>query len=322
MVCMTVWAMLSTGCVKKMILDGTIESTRTASSAFDAVGDYELARAGAASGIVQFEGMHRLSPDNTDALFLLTKAWTGHGFAFAQDDMEAAQDAGDDAAAEYHRKRAKVAFDQAIFYGLELLSKKDEGFKAAAKNEDALRAWLRANFTDKTDAENLFWTGYAWVAKTNLLRDEPAAVAELFVGVALVARSAELYPEYMHYSSSLVLAGYHARAVMAEMDEAKRMFEMLLKQTQRKSLLVQLTYAQTYACVKADRPLYEKLLNEVLAADDPDPDQRFNNTLAKRRAKRWLGKQRMMDCGIDMSPPAPPPPPPKATSAAPAGKAK
>jgi hypothetical protein len=47
--------------------------------------------------------------------------------------------------------------------------------------------------------------------------------------------------------------------------------------------------------------LYEQLLNEVLAAQDPDPNQRLTNMIAKRRAKRFLGKSRMMECGFDMS---------------------
>src|SRR5438477_567718 len=80
------------GCVKKMLINGQIEGTRQASSAFDTIGDWELAYKAAASGIVQFEGMHKLAPDNDDGLFLLTKGWTGYGFGFAEDEMEDAQD--------------------------------------------------------------------------------------------------------------------------------------------------------------------------------------------------------------------------------------
>ena len=78
---------------------------------------------------------------------------------------------------------------------------------------------------------------------------------------------------------------------------------MVLEKTKRADLMVQLTYAQTYACVTPDRPLYEKLMNEVLAAGDTDPDQRLENTIAKRRARRWLGKARMEACGFDMAAP-------------------
>jgi TRAP transporter T-component len=304
-------ALSNLGCIEAMLTNGQIEATRRASGAFDTIGDYELARGAAQAGLVQFEGMHKLAPKNEDALFMLTQGWVGYGFAFAEDDMEAAADRGDDAQVDYHKKRAKMAYERGVFYGLELLSHADESFKTARKNEDTMKKWLREKFTSKSDSGNLFWTGYAWLAKTNLLRDEPEIVADLFVGVAMVERSIELDPDYMHHTGTLAMAAYHARAVIAEMDEAKRLFDSLLTVTQHKTLLVQLTYAQTYGCLKADRALYEKLLNEVLAADDPDPEQRLNNTIAKRRAKRYLGKQRMVDCGIDMSQASAPPAPAK-----------
>ena len=36
----------------------------------------------------------------------------------------------------------------------------------------------------------------------------------------------------------------------------------------------------------------------VLAAEDPDPNIRLQNVIAKRRAKRALSKQAMEDCGF------------------------
>jgi len=83
------------GCLKAILTNGQISATRTASGAMDTVGDFEMARSSIAAGLSQFEGMHRLAPDNTDALFLLTKGWAGYGFAIAEDDMETAQDKND-----------------------------------------------------------------------------------------------------------------------------------------------------------------------------------------------------------------------------------
>jgi hypothetical protein len=300
--------LLSTsGCIEKALTNGQIEATRRASGAFDTIGDYELARSAAEAGMVQFEGMHRLAPDNEDGLFLLTQGWTGYGYGIVEDDMELAQDAGDESLAEYHKRRARMAYDRAIFYGLELLSHRDDGFKNAKKNDLTFRAWLKEHFDDKDDVPNLFWTGYGWLAKVNLLKDDPEQVADLFIPVAMLERSVELDPGYFHWGATLALAAYHSRAAVAELDQGKQMFETVIAKTNRKSLLSLVTYAQTYACVKNDRALYEKLLNEVLAADDPDPNQRLNSTLAKRRAKRYLGRQRMLDCGFDMSAPAAPP---------------
>jgi hypothetical protein len=78
------------GCIKSMLVNGQISSTRKAAGAFDTLADYELAKSAASAGLVQFEGMHQLAPDNEDALFLLAKSWVGYGYAFPEDDYEQA----------------------------------------------------------------------------------------------------------------------------------------------------------------------------------------------------------------------------------------
>lgn len=302
------------GCIKKTLTNGQIGSTRLGSPALDTVADYELARSAASAGLAQFEGMHRLAPDNADALFLLTKGWVGYGYGFVEDEMEQAQDAHDNDLAEYHRRRAKNAYDRAVFYGLELLSKKAEGFDAAKKNEGALKAWLGDHFTDEEDVPNLFWTGYAWLARANLMKDDPreggAYVSEVWVAAAILERTRQLDPTYNNWAATVALASYHARSAMANPAESKKLFDLALERTQRKSLVVHFNYATKYACLKADKALYEKMLTEVLQAEDPDPMQRLTNTIAKRRAQRWFARARMKDlCAIEKSPPAPPPEP-------------
>lgn len=313
-------ALGSTGCVKKMMLNGQINATRVGSGAADTIGDYEIARGAAAAGVLQFEGMHRLAPDNEDALFLLLRGWAGWGYAFAQDDYEVALLANDEDKAEYHKKRAKAAFDRAIGYGLELLAKEDEGFTAAKKNADTLSAWLKNNFDDKEHTETLFWLGSAWLARVNLLKDEPEYVAELYVGVALLEQSRALNPEFMAWGATSTLAAYHSRSSMAELDEAKKLLDLALEKTKGKSLGIQLNYAK-YACAKSDQALYEKMLNDIIAAEDTEPNLRLQNAIARRRAKRALSKAAMEDCGFSVpSPPAkaaPPAPPPAAAPAPP-----
>ncbi len=304
-------ALGSTGCIKKMLLNGQIKSTRVGSGASDTIGDYELARSASQAAMMQFEGMHRLAPDNEDALYLLMRGWAGYGYAFAEDDYLAAQVAGDDDLAEYHKKRTKLAWDRSIAYGLELVSHRDPGFNDAKKNAMTLRAWLEENFKDPEDAETLFWLGSPWLARVNLLKDEPAYVSELFVGVTILEHSRRLDPTYLGYTATSLLASYHARSPNAEMDEAKKLFDEAIAKTQRKSLGVLLSYATRYACNKQDLPLYEKTINEILNADDPDPNFRLQNTIAKRRAKRALHKSVMEDCGFPApsNPPATPPAP-------------
>ena len=301
-------AMGSSGCIKSTLANGQIAATREASAAFDTIGDYELARGAAQAGLVQFEGMHVLVPDNADALYMLTKGWVGYGFGFVEDEMEVAEDAGDEDLADYHRKRARMAYDRAVFYGLQLLDQSDHGFEASKKNEMTLSKWLSDNFTSKDDAPILFWTGYGWLARVNLMKGDdtegPAFVADLYIGIAMLERAMALDPTIEHYSGFIALAAYHARTGMAEMDQAKQLLDTVLAKSEGKNLMVQLNYATKYACMKGDGALYQDMINKVLQAPDPDPHQRLTNAIAKRRAKRWTGKRRVKDaCGIDLSAP-------------------
>jgi hypothetical protein len=296
----------SSGCIKSALTNGQISATLEASSAFDTLGDYELARSAAQAGLVQFEGMHVLAPDNTDALFLLTKGWVGYAYGFVEDELETAEDAGDDDLADYHRKRARMAYDRAVFYGLEMLDQTDHGFEASKKNELSLTKWLSDHFTSKDDAPKLFWTGYGWVERADVMKGDdtegPAFVADLYIGVAMLERAVALDSAVEHYSGLIILAAYHARTRMAEMDQAKQLLDLALAKSEGKNLMVQLNYATKYACMKGDGALYQDMINKVLLAPDPDPHQRLSNAVAKRRAKRWLGKHRVKDaCGIDLA---------------------
>ena len=283
-----VLSLSSTGCIKSMLLNGQIEATRKASPAVDTIADYELARVAASGGLAQLEGMHRLAPNNKNALFMLNKTWAGYGYGFVEDDYEAALADGKEALAEYHRKRAKNAYDRSIFYGLELMSHEASGFNDVKDDEKKLKAWLEKNFTDKEDAGVLFWTGYAWLAKTGLYREDNELMSFMHVAVTLLERSRALDPEYNHYTATVALASYRARSPMAgEMEQAKLLFDEALKAAGATNLAVKFAYATRYYCSLTQEGPYDAMLKDVLEAEDPDPEQRLTNTVTKRRAVRW-----------------------------------
>jgi hypothetical protein len=301
----------STGCIKQIILDGQIEGTRKASAAIESFSDYEVAQTAAYSGATQFEGMHYLAPDNNDALFMLTRTWTSLTFAFIEDQLEQAEDTEGEGSAlyAYQKARAVAGYDRALHYGLELLEKRSPGFQAAKKNDATMKAWLD-HFSDEQDVENLFWTGYAWMGRTNILKDEPAEVADLFIGVAMIERVKQLKPDYLFGSVHAILGAYHGRSPMAELDtcrdkpapgcsDAKTEFDAAIAQTKGAALLPKLQLAAKYFCTKGDKANYVKTLTEVVEAGDTMPEQRLTNAIAKRRAKRYLGKERMQrTCGF------------------------
>ncbi len=287
-------SMVASGCIDRMILDGTIKSTRDASSAFDTLSDLEVARIGAGSSLVQVEGMQLLAPDNEDAMFLLLQAWTGFGGAFIEDEWEQAYDRNDDDGEAEAATRAKNAYDRAIRFGTMLFEQRKPGFVAAQKNFDSIKAYLKGI----DDAEALLWLGAAWMSRGSVAAERPEIVAELFVGVALMERSVELQPNLAYGLGYATLGAYHARSPDAELGEAKDLFEKSLAVSRRKALTTQLLYAQNWACQAHDEPAYRALLQEIIDAGDVLPAQRLENTIAVRKAKRYLGTPRLKRCGF------------------------
>ncbi|HMJ10519.1 MAG TPA: TRAP transporter TatT component family protein [Polyangiaceae bacterium] len=293
------FSLAGSGCLKKVLIDGQVTGTLEGSEAINTFQDYDIARAVAQGGMGQIEGMHHLEPNNTEALFMLTRGWSGIAYAFMEDDYEAAYEKGDEPLAEYHLSRARAAYRRAIYYGVELLGHHAEGFEAARINTTKLRAWLQANFRDQDQAEELLWIGFAHVGLVNVSKDIPEIVSELYIGEEIVRRSVALDEKVRDGMGHVVLGAYSARHAMSELDLAKRHFDRAMEINGGKFLSTQLNYAKTYYCMKGDRPAYDKLLKQVLAAPDTLPEARLQNTIAKRRARRYLSnKVWQEECGF------------------------
>jgi hypothetical protein len=292
-------SLTTTGCLKKVLIDGQISGTRDGADAVNTLHDFEVARAVARAGLGTLEGLYKLAPYNEDNLYLLTKSWAGATFGFTEDDYELAQEGKDAQMTQYQLDRTVAGFQRARFFGIELLNKKAVGFESARRNANDMQAWMKANFNDKKEAEDLLWISYAWIGLVGAAKDNPAIVGDLYVGVAIAERSMELDDKIDHGLIHVLLGAYHARTAQSELDEAKQHFEAAMKISEGKYLPTQLNYASRYYCAKSDRKNYERLLNEVLAAGDPLPEERLPNLIAKRKARRYLdNKVFQEDCGF------------------------
>jgi hypothetical protein len=112
-------------------------------------------------------------------------------------------------------------------------------------------------------------------------------------------RVVALDEKVMYGSAHTILGAYHARSAMAELDESKKHFDRAIQISEGKLLLAKVQYAAKYLCLKGTKDEYVKLLTEVMEAEDPLPAQRLQNTIAKRRAQRYLGKVRMKECAFE-----------------------
>ena len=74
----------------------------------------------------------------------------------------------------------------------------------------------------------------------------------------------------------------------ADMDQSKVYFEKALATTERRALQAQVNMARHYAVKTGDRELFDKLLTEVMDAQDPLPEARLANRMARERAALYI----------------------------------
>jgi hypothetical protein len=135
------------------------------------------------------------------------------------------------------------------------------------------------------------------MSRGGVAAEKPEIVAELFIGEALLERSIELDDSLAYGLGLSALAAYHARSPDAELKESRALFDRAYALTKRQALTPMVLEAQNLACVSHDEKSYRALLQEVLAAPD-FPEQRLENTIAKRKAQRYLGAPRLKRCGF------------------------
>ncbi|MGI9324392.1 MAG: TRAP transporter TatT component family protein [Pseudomonadales bacterium] len=131
----------------------------------------------------------------------------------------------------------------------------------------------------------------SWAGWLQAHADDLAAVAELGRVKALVARVLELSPSFELGNAQLymgVLEMLLPPSVGGKPELAKGHFEAALTASDGRNLMAKVFYAQAYARGVFDRPLHDRLLQEVLSADPVQPDLTLMNTLAQNRAQDLL----------------------------------
>jgi len=131
-----------------------------------------------------------------------------------------------------------------------------------------------------------------WATWIRYQEGSPAAVADLPKIEQIMLRVVELDEGFYYGGAHLFLGAYYAsRPQMygGKPEESRRHFERALQLSKGQFLLVQVTYADTYARMVFDRALYTSLLQEVLDFPlESKPELALSNSIAKRRARKLL----------------------------------
>lgn len=278
------------GCdVAKFTADSTAGLFTRAAPAFEAYWDYELAGEAMPATIVQFEGILRVVPDNEAILSQLAQAYVAYAYGWIEADVEALEFESDFEQADLQRRRTRTMYLRAVDLTRHWIRLHNEDIDLAVKGSvEDLEAWLYGAFVEKEDAVMLLWHGYAWGSYINSAKDDMEAIADLAYAKAFVARSIELDPDYYNAAGYTFMGVAIASEMAGDMDESKVYFEKALASTERRALQAQVNMARHWAVKQGDRELFDKLLQEVMDAQDPLPEARLANRMARERAAMYI----------------------------------
>ncbi len=273
LVCFTLLACL-TGCAGLV----TSQFSAPLRATLEDTADIDLLAAGLPSLLLLHDALRQRYPHDRQILRDGVRAWASYSRLLAVLGKEEA---------------AARAADRAAGYADDILA----GLFQVARPGDLPVAELerRLGKIGRDRVADLFWGALGRAVWIEHQGGSPAAMAWLARVQRLMARVVELDEGYMFGGAHIFLgACYATLPPMAggDVERSRRHFERALEIGNRRYLLAQVTYAETYARRTLNRELFTSLLQEVLAttpAGDP-PGAGAANGMARRRAADLLAR--------------------------------
>jgi hypothetical protein len=254
--------------------------------------DWESAGYASPAGIIQFEGLHLVSPDNDELSLMLVKAYMAYAYGWVMDAYEVADQAGDSDLADHHKLRAHFMYSRARDLALRVVSHTDPNLRQELQRDPkSLAQYLRQKFT-KDDLPGLFWLMMSW---TSAINNSPHAedMTDMAALRVIAEWLIEQDPGYEDAGAMVFLGGFESsmpKVFGGNPEKGKAYFERALKLTERKNHILLVNYAKLYCINQQDRKLYLSLLNEIMEAGDQGARFRMTNKVARRRAVRALAR--------------------------------
>jgi hypothetical protein len=235
--------------------------------------DPDIVRAGAPAYLLAIDGLIRGDPDDAELLLLGARLYGAYASAFVEDAT-----------------RQRRLWDRALGYGRRALCRSCEGVcEAADRPYDAFVVSL--GDTGARDVPSLYGFGAAWSGWVQAHADDWGAVAEIPKIEALMQRVVELAERYQDGAAHLylgVLLTQRPASLGGKPEEGREHFERAVELSQGQNLMAKVLYARQYARLVFDRPLHDRLLQEVVTADPEVPGLTLSNTLAQEQARVLL----------------------------------
>lgn len=235
--------------------------------------DVEMVAEGAPAYLLLMDALVTRSPDNADLLKQSSRLTSAYAAAFVSDPERA-------------RLMAEKAFtDMQRSVCLSI----PDGCELRTRPYDEYDAWVNARTL--AEVPELYQLASVWTGWIQANSDDFAAIAELGRVKALMLRVAELDEDYDYGGPHLYLGVFETLlppSLGGRPEIGRAHFEKAIEISRGRYLMTKVMYADQYARLLFDRPLHDRLLKEVLAADPAEPGLTLINTVAQRRAQELL----------------------------------
>ncbi len=235
--------------------------------------DVDVVREGAPAYLILIDGLLNSTPDNVVLLAQAATLNSAYAGAFI-DDAERAR---------LMSTKAKVLALRAVCLGV------DGGCGLVTRPFDEFELWVAE--LEKRDVPLVYGLATSWAGWIQAHSDDFNAVAELGRVKVLIGRIAELDEGHDYGGPHLYLGIFEVLlppALGGRPEVGRYHFERAIALSEGRHLLTKVMFADQYARLVFDRPLHDRLLNEVLSTDEDPPELRLMNAVAKRLARDLL----------------------------------
>jgi len=251
-------------------------TTRIAENVSAAVLDQEdvlIVRDGGPAYLIAIDGLIQGDPENETLLLTGARLYAAYASAFV----------GDPARAQRLTLRAKGYGQRALCVRRAALC-----YSARLSFDDFEQSLA---MTESSDVEALYGIGSAWASWIQASGGDWNAIADIPKVQALMERVVVLQPDYQSGGAHLYLGVLHTLrpdSMGGRPDLGRRHFEAAIELSNGRNLAAKVLFARQYARLVFDRPLHDRLLKDVVAADPRVRGFTLSNILAQEEAYELL----------------------------------
>ena len=260
------------GC-SRMVSNATSDLADNLAQAIANNDDPDTVRAGGPAYLLMMDGLVHRDPENPDLLMRAAALYSAYGEAFVDDP-----------------DRARRLSQRALRYATRALCvHAPDDCHLRQADFDLFEARLQR--VDEQEVPLFYTWGAAWAGWIQTRSDDLDAVAELARVEAIMQRIAVVDEDYQRGSAHLYLGAFAILvppAMGGRPEVARQHFERAIALSGGENLMAKVVYARRYARMVYDRPLHDRLLIDVLAADPDVPGMVLWNILAQEQARELL----------------------------------